>query len=225
MVWSRRRVSEIFEDVQSCGQIKLYFIGLDFEEVIFLISVSLAFLTKLLSLILIRLPEIRDEIDKSIIQARNALNGLPKPPSDDPRGDISFLLHTFTSDLAQEIKGVPDEDGLIQAIRPAQEKFRRAIRMTAPDFCPFERKFEGTRLFGHPTFLRSEEEDEGKWYESESASSMLGQSRSENFATARECCDDDDVEESATPYESRTSREGASSKTIYIDEVMKRAQQ
>ena len=92
-----------------------------------------------------RLPEIQDELEKSIIRARDLLDGLPKPPSDDPRGEISSLLHTFTSDLAQEIRGVPDEDGLLQVIRPAQEKFRRAIRMTAPDFRPFEKKFRGTR--------------------------------------------------------------------------------
>ena len=71
----------------------------------------------------IRLLEIQDELEKSIIRARD-LNSLPKLPSDDPRGENSSLLHTSTSDLAQEIQGVSDENGLLQAIRPAQEKFR-----------------------------------------------------------------------------------------------------
>ena len=159
MVWSRRRVSEIFEDVQSCGQIKLYFIGLDFKKVFFSLESQHPCFSHHSELIL-RLPEIQNEIEKSIIRARDLLNGLPKPPSDDPRGDISFLLHTFTSDLAQEIKGVPDEDGLLQAIRPAQEDFRRAIRMTAPDFRPFEREFEGIRHLEQATFLYSEEGEE-----------------------------------------------------------------
>lgn len=55
---------------------------------------------------------------------------------------------------------------ILQAIRPAQEKFRKAIRVTAPDFCPFERKFKGTRQLGRATFLHSEEGEE--WNESES---------------------------------------------------------
>ena len=114
------------------------------------------------TVILLRLPEIQNEIEKSTIQVRGLLNGLPKPPSDDPRGEISLLLHTFTSDLAQEIKGVPVKDGLLQTIRPAQEDFRRAIRMTAPRFCSFKREvYEGPgRHLDQPTFLYSEEGEE-----------------------------------------------------------------
>ena len=145
-----------------------------------------------------RLPEIQDELEKSIIRARDLLDGLPKPPSDDPRGEISSLLHTFTSDLAQEIRGVPDEDGLLQAIRPAQEKFRKAICRTAPDFRPFERKFKGTRHLGRATFLHSEEGEE--WSESESNA------------------------ESCLELDSLVSKK-RKSKAIYIDEVMERARQ
>ena len=145
-----------------------------------------------------RLPEIQDELEKSIIRARDLLDSLPNPPSDDPCGEISSLLHTFTSDLAQEIRGVPDEDGLLQVIRPAQEKFRRAIRMTAPDFLPFERKFEGTRHLCPAKFLRSEEGDE--WNEG---------SESEGNAESS----------------SELGPRGRSSKAIYIDQVMERARQ
>ncbi|KNZ72243.1 Interferon-induced GTP-binding protein Mx [Termitomyces sp. J132] len=86
-----------------------------------------------------RLPEIQDEIDNSIIATRNALHNLPKPPSSDPRNEIASLLHAFVRDLARHVEGVP-EDGLLQAIRPTQEQFRRTIRMTAPDFQPFEKR-------------------------------------------------------------------------------------
>ena len=112
-----------------------------------------------------RLPEIQDELEKSIIRVHELLNGLPKPPSNDPRGEIVSLLHTFTSDLAQEIRGVPDEDGLLQAIRPAQEKFRRAIRATAPDFSPFERDSEETSHLGRATFLFLHSEEGEEWHE------------------------------------------------------------
>jgi hypothetical protein len=151
-----------------------------------------------------RLPEIQDELEKSIIRARGLLDGLPKPPSDDPRGEISSLLHTFTSDLAQEIRGVPDEDGLLQAIRPAQEKFRRAIRMTAPDFRPFEKEFRGTRQIARATFLHSEEGEE--WNEG-----------SESESNAELCSEPD-------PPVSK-KRTGRTSKAIYIDQVMERARQ
>ena len=151
-----------------------------------------------------RLPEIQDELEKSIIRTRDLLDGLPKPPSDDPRGEISSLLHTFTSDLAQEVRGVPDEDGLLQAIRSAQEKFRRAIRMTAPDFRPFEQKFKGKRHLGPAKFLRSEEgveRDEG--------------SESEG---------NEEYSQPETPASKKRKR-ASSPKTIYIDEVMERARQ
>ena len=61
------------------------------------------------------------------------------------------------SDLTRHVQGVPDEDGLLQAILPAQEKFRLAIRETAPNFRPFEKRFEGKRHMGRVTFLAAEE--------------------------------------------------------------------
>jgi hypothetical protein len=151
-----------------------------------------------------RLPEIQDELEKSIIRTRDILHGLPKPPSDDPRGEISSLLHIFTSDLAHEIQGVPDEDGLLQTIRFAQEKFRRAIRMTAPEFRPFELKFKGKRHLGPAKFLRSEEG--GEWDQG---------SESEG---------DDEYSEPGTSNSKKRKR-ASSSKTIYIDQVMERARQ
>jgi hypothetical protein len=182
-----------------------------------------------------RLPEIQDELEKSIIRTRDILDGLPKPPSDDPRGEISSLLHTFTSDLAQEIRGVPDEDGLLQTIRFAQEKFRRAIRMTAPDFRPFELKFKGKRHLGPAKFLRSEEGgdwDEGSESESEGEDDEGEDDESENESDSEAetpvlsrlgpaKVDDESYSEPETSVSNKPER--GSSKTIYIDEVMERA--
>ncbi|KAG6828831.1 hypothetical protein H0H87_000659 [Tephrocybe sp. NHM501043] len=103
-----------------------------------------------------RLPEIQDEIEKTIIATRDAIQNLPKPPSSDPRNEIAGLLHDFTRDLARHVEGVP-EDGLLQAVRPAQEKFRRDIRITAPDFQPFEKRHAKRKKLEKPTFLLSEE--------------------------------------------------------------------
>lgn len=92
----------------------------------------------------IRVPEIQDELERSVMHTRELISRLPAPPASDPRSDILTLLYTFTQVLSQHIKGVPDgfgsttEPGLLQAIRPEQEKFKRAIRATAPFFWPFD---------------------------------------------------------------------------------------
>ena len=55
------------------------------------------------------------------------LHKLPAKPSDDPLSDTVALLHEFTNDIKDHVKGVPEEDGLIQAIRLEQDKFRQRI--------------------------------------------------------------------------------------------------
>ncbi|KAG6827859.1 hypothetical protein H0H92_010192 [Tricholoma furcatifolium] len=108
-----------------------------------------------------RLPEIQEEIDRSVANTREAIRNLPKPPSSDPRSEISTLIHNFVRDLAQHVAGTPT-DGLLQAIRPEHESFRRSIRATAPDFQPFERRYRNKKKIGRAEFLVDEEghEDE-----------------------------------------------------------------
>ncbi|KAG6824354.1 hypothetical protein H0H92_007116 [Tricholoma furcatifolium] len=103
-----------------------------------------------------RLPQIQEEIDRSIANTRESIRNLPKPPSSDPRNEISTLLHTFVRELAKHVAGTPT-DGLLLAIRPAQDDFRRAIRATAPDFQPFERIYRNKKKIGSADFLVSEE--------------------------------------------------------------------
>jgi hypothetical protein len=77
----------------------------------------------------------------------------------DPVNDIANLLHIFTSELQRHcIQGVPHSDGLLQAMRPAQLRFRKAIRETAPEFIPFEREKAGKKTLPKPRFLDNEEE-------------------------------------------------------------------
>lgn len=165
-------------------------------------------LSSLLSdLIAKRLPKIQDELEKSIHKAQSSLSLLPKAPSSDPRNEILSLLHEFMTDVSRHVEGVPDEDGLLQAIRPAQERFRRAVRGTAPRFRPFERKFRGERGLKPAAFL-SFEEGEGDVEEDE---------------------DEDDGEQMVQTTEG--TGEGRKRKhgdvvghdAIYIDEVYERA--
>ncbi|KAJ7215356.1 P-loop containing nucleoside triphosphate hydrolase protein [Mycena pura] len=105
-----------------------------------------------------RLPQIKIELEATIQKTRDSLNKLPKPPSNDPLGDIAALLHSFVGELNKIIEGIPRADGLLQTIRPAQERFRREIRSTAPDFRPFERR-GSSAFFPEPRFLANEDGD------------------------------------------------------------------
>lgn len=107
-----------------------------------------------------RLPEIYKELEKTISETRERLNKLPKAPSSDPINDISNLIYTFTADLSRHVEGVPDQDGLLQTIRPAQEKFRKTIQATAPNFQPYEEQFRANRSLSSPSFLLNEEDQE-----------------------------------------------------------------
>jgi hypothetical protein len=107
-----------------------------------------------------RLPEIQDELEKSIHTTRESLIKLPREPSQQPVNEVATLLHEFIADLARHVTGVPDEKGLIQSIRPAQERFRRDIRLTAPKFRPYERKLAGTRSMPRADFLDQEDSED-----------------------------------------------------------------
>lgn len=113
------------------------------------------------------MPQIQDELERSIAHTREQIARLPPPPTADPRSEILTLLHMFVQDVSQNVKGVPDEidsntpSGLIQSISPEQEKFKRAIRATAPQFWPFEKTITNGKLPA-ADFLRSEE---GEGYE------------------------------------------------------------
>ena len=92
-------------------------------------------------------------------QARDAMRTLPPPPSSVPIVEVAKRLSDFVEDLTYHFeRGVPEANGLYQSIRPAESKFRRAIRDTAPAFRPFEKKRHSNRDFEEPEFLQNEEE-------------------------------------------------------------------
>ncbi|KAJ7452986.1 P-loop containing nucleoside triphosphate hydrolase protein [Mycena galericulata] len=107
-----------------------------------------------------RLPQIQIELETSIHKTRAGLQELPKAPSSDPVGEIANILHVFVGELHRVLEGIPHADGLLQVIRPAQERFRRDIRNTAPDFRPFEERWlpeGGPEPFPEPEFLKNED--------------------------------------------------------------------
>lgn len=92
------------------------------------------------------------------MSTKAALGKLPKEPSRDPYSEIASLLYDFVADLSKRVEGVPDKDGILQTIRPAHDAFRRAVRGTAPEFVPFEKRHARGKTFGRPKFLANEEE-------------------------------------------------------------------
>ncbi|KAI0644851.1 P-loop containing nucleoside triphosphate hydrolase protein [Trametes meyenii] len=86
-----------------------------------------------------RLPSIQDDLYDLLSTTDEQLNKLPKPPSNDALSEILHLLSTFSKGVAQLVEGTPHIEGLLQAIQPACDTFRAAIRTTEPDFRPYER--------------------------------------------------------------------------------------
>ncbi|XP_006461433.1 hypothetical protein AGABI2DRAFT_185678 [Agaricus bisporus var. bisporus H97] len=142
-----------------------------------------------------RLPEIQDELERSVQKTQGLLAQLPREPSKQPVNEVATLLHEFVADIAQHITGIPDENGLIQSIRPAQERFRTEVRATAPKFRSYEKKFAGTRSMPRAEFL--DNEDDGY--------------------SEDEC---DQFTASGTSTRKRKRRDSV----VYVDEVFERAQ-
>ena len=67
------------------------------------------------------------------------------------------LIGDFTSSLSRHVEGTPNEDGLLQSIRPAQLQFQKVIRKTAPEFLPYERRHAAKRSLPVAEFLANEE--------------------------------------------------------------------
>ncbi|KAG6328165.1 hypothetical protein ID866_10924 [Astraeus odoratus] len=113
--------------------------------------------TILAELIAKRLPEIQDELYLVVHETEQELASLPTKPSNDPVGEVLRVLRNFTTELAQHIEGTPDENGLIQIIRPYTDKFKREIRATAPEFRPWNRSDDRRRKLPPLNFLSGEE--------------------------------------------------------------------
>ena len=108
----------------------------------------------------LRLPEIQEEVRELLSEARSLLEEMPDEPSDQPVSEVMEILHTFSRDLEREMDGVADENGLLQRILPKKEDFRKAIRMTAPNFIPFEKSQNNQYTLSQFSFLNNEETEE-----------------------------------------------------------------
>lgn len=105
-----------------------------------------------------RLPKIQEELMNAIQETDTKLRALPKAPSNDPVGEVLHALRNFVRDIDHRVEGTPEEDGLLQTIRPHQDAFKIAIRRTAPHFVPWERTVSWKEL-PEAAFLTNEDGD------------------------------------------------------------------
>lgn len=132
-------------------------------------------------------------------QTQDELRQLPKPPSPDAQMEILHLVSNFVRDVSRHLEGTPQEDGLLQSIRPAEDKFKLAIRFTAPDFRAHEKKRPSVRFS-----LKDDEKAEGSGSEEARPDAVPYP----DFLTNED------------KYDFRPLTD---SNAIYIDEVMQRA--
>ncbi|KAI0319289.1 P-loop containing nucleoside triphosphate hydrolase protein [Amylostereum chailletii] len=114
----------------------------------------------LTELITRRLPELQSELDKLLDQTEKSIEKLPPAPSSEPVGQILRLVGGFSREVEKRTEGTSEEDGLLQQLQPAQRAFQQAIRLTAPDFRPFNRPCDGDPSpMSPPLGFLSNEED------------------------------------------------------------------
>ncbi|KAG2338315.1 hypothetical protein BDR05DRAFT_893920 [Suillus weaverae] len=116
--------------------------------------------TILSELIAKRLPEIHKELYNILRKTQDEMRKLPKAPSTDPVGEVWHVVNQFSSHLSRRLEGTPDEDGILQTIRPHQQAFKRAVRATAPLFVPWGE--DDDRELPVADFLANEEDEPQK---------------------------------------------------------------
>jgi hypothetical protein len=185
----------------------------------------------------------------SLQETEVELRALPRAPSGDPVGEVLHVLSSFTRDLSHRLEGTPEENGLLQTIRPHQQAFKRAIRQTAPNFVPWAETQRGREL-PKAQFLANEEGDDENpaaeshgGYEAEAEAEAEAEGGydggcaeeygyAEEYGCAEEYGDEHEEEEEEAeaevgyPTVSRheSAMESLPTEKIYIDQVFKRAQ-
>ncbi|KIJ13509.1 hypothetical protein PAXINDRAFT_13626 [Paxillus involutus ATCC 200175] len=177
----------------------------------------------------------------SLQETEAELRALPRAPSGDPVGEVLHVLSSFTRDLSHRLEGTPEENGLLQTIRPHQQAFKRAVRQTAPNFVPWA-ETQRSRELPKAQFLANEEGDDENpaaeshgGYEAEAEAEAEGGydgGYAEEYGCAEEYGDEHEEEEEEAeaevgyPTVSRheSAMESLPTEKIYIDQVFKRAQ-
>ncbi|KAL5512506.1 hypothetical protein ACEPAG_3159 [Sanghuangporus baumii] len=109
----------------------------------------------LAELIALRLPEVREEVEKMIFETKNTLKAMPVPPSEDSLAEATVRVMEFSKDINSNVTGNATEEGLIHKINIAQQKLKVSILSSAPRFQPYPRDV-GYRTLPSMEFLDKE---------------------------------------------------------------------
>jgi hypothetical protein len=148
LVFPREPIPSLFPHEQPDRAFESDFIQINIQTVS-----SFTYIVTAVNSFVISLPEIHEELQHLLRKTENEIRALPKPPSSDPFGEVLHLIGNFTRDLSRHLEGISEKNGLLQITRLAQLQFQRAIRATAPEFRPYERKYAESRTFSTPNFL------------------------------------------------------------------------
>ncbi|EJD08286.1 uncharacterized protein FOMMEDRAFT_16703 [Fomitiporia mediterranea MF3/22] len=102
-----------------------------------------------------RLPELRESVEKMIIQTKAALKELPIPPSEDAVAEASMLIMEFSKEVDVNVTGSANSDGLVRKMNSQQTKLKDAILQEAPEFLPYT-KDNGYQVLPPITFLQKD---------------------------------------------------------------------
>ena len=106
-------------------------------ELIETMSVELSYVEFLaLNSLLSRLPKLKQDVYRLLLECHQALASLPKPLTIDPSAEIITRITNFCAGLGGAVYG-DDEKSLAQRNRKRYAEFKMHIHQTAPDFRPF----------------------------------------------------------------------------------------
>ena len=154
-------------------------------------------------------------MQKLMDKTQDEVRQLPKPPSSDAQMELLHLISDFVRDVSRHLEGTPEETGLLQSIRHAEDKFKLAIRYTAPDFRAHEKPKLGVR-FALPAGKAGSKDDgsDAKGDISDEAGTAVGTDRGDHVVPHPDFLTSEDK------YDFRPRNDD---NAIYIDEVMQRA--
>jgi hypothetical protein len=85
---------------------------------------------------------LREKIQQLSDETSKGLQSLPQEISGDPSATVLNLVMDFHRDVNAHVEGIPEDDGLIQQLRAAQDRFRKTIKASTPEFRPYKRQDE-----------------------------------------------------------------------------------
>ncbi|KAI0633205.1 P-loop containing nucleoside triphosphate hydrolase protein [Trametes polyzona] len=104
------------------------------------------------------LPKLLGEVAAQLTATKKQLAQLPPAVTTEPSAFVLDLVTRFQHDVSELVHGSPRRASLVQATRETYERFKYAIRDTAPAFVPFEDAQRAPK--SRMRFVRMEDEDE-----------------------------------------------------------------